>query len=161
MKNKRYIRNKEERVQNNEVNCGCICGDERFEIIKSAKKLLIENTNISSSQEEMEALDSLLFRFWQMGWLGTADYMLSVENKDNRDYYNKIQLLDILKDNSGLFKLDEKMYDSLPILVIYYYDHLPIIEYVDEDNWADSIADFSKPECKHYIPFIKITNKEK
>ena len=35
-----------------------------------------------------------------MGWLGTADYMLSVENKDNRDYYNKINCW-IQKNNMG------------------------------------------------------------
>lgn len=46
-----------------------ICGDNRFEIIERAKKRLLENTNISSSPDEMKVLDSFLFRCWQMGWL--------------------------------------------------------------------------------------------
>lgn len=46
-----------------------ICGDNRFEIIEKAKKDLLENTNISSSPDEMKVLDSFLFRCWQMGWL--------------------------------------------------------------------------------------------
>lgn len=46
-----------------------VCGDNRFEIIKKAKQDLLENTNISSSEDEMKVLDSFLFRCWQMGWL--------------------------------------------------------------------------------------------
>ena len=46
-----------------------ICVDNRFEIIENAKKQLLENTNISSSPDEMKVLDSFLFRCWQMGWL--------------------------------------------------------------------------------------------
>ena len=45
------------------------CGDNRFEIIENAKKKLLEDTNISSSPDEMKVLDSFLFRCWQMGWL--------------------------------------------------------------------------------------------
>lgn len=50
-----------------------ICTDNRFEIIESAKKHLIESTNISSSPDEMKVLDSFLFRCWQMGWLDDYD----------------------------------------------------------------------------------------
>ena len=46
-----------------------ICGDNRFEIIAEAKSDLLEATNIKDSPEEMAALDSFLFRCWQMGWL--------------------------------------------------------------------------------------------
>lgn len=46
-----------------------ICGDNRFEIIESAKQRLIEATNIESRSEEIAVLDSILFRMWQMGWL--------------------------------------------------------------------------------------------
>ncbi len=45
------------------------CGDNRFEIIEKAKKHLINATNIKDSPEEMEVIDSILFRCWQMGWL--------------------------------------------------------------------------------------------
>lgn len=47
----------------------CTCGDNRFEIIQKAKEDLIRATNIESSRDEMEVLDSILFRAWQMGWL--------------------------------------------------------------------------------------------
>lgn len=43
--------------------------DNRFVLIEKYKQRLIEGTNISDRQEEMAVLDSILFRFWQMGWL--------------------------------------------------------------------------------------------
>lgn len=46
-----------------------ICDDNRFEIIENAKQSLMEATNITSSDKEMEVIDSFLFRMWQMGWL--------------------------------------------------------------------------------------------
>ena len=52
-----------------------MCTDNRFELIKRFKKKLIESTNIETSPEEMKAIDSLLFRFWQMGWLDIIDRM--------------------------------------------------------------------------------------
>ena len=48
---------------------GDICGDNRFEIISKAKDDILKSTNISSSEDEMKALDNFLFRCWQMGWL--------------------------------------------------------------------------------------------
>lgn len=50
-----------------------ICGDNRFEVIAKYKKQLIEGTNIESCPEEMAVIDSILFRFWQMGWLDAID----------------------------------------------------------------------------------------
>lgn len=52
-----------------------ICGDNRFEIIESAKQRLIEATNIESRPEEMAVLDTILFRMWQMGWLPGCEHM--------------------------------------------------------------------------------------
>lgn len=46
----------------------CI-NDNRFEIIDKAKQDILNTTNISNSKDEMKALDSFLFRCWQMGWL--------------------------------------------------------------------------------------------
>ena len=51
------------------MNCGEICGDDRFGIIKRAKEHLLKATNIEGSKDEMSCLDSFLFRCWQMGWL--------------------------------------------------------------------------------------------
>lgn len=48
---------------------GEICTDNRFEIIAAYKKKLVEGTNIQARPEEMEVIDNILFRFWQMGWL--------------------------------------------------------------------------------------------
>lgn len=46
-----------------------VCADNRFEIIADYKRRLVEETNIETKSEEMAVLDSILFRFWQMGWL--------------------------------------------------------------------------------------------
>ena len=48
---------------------GAMCGDNRFELIESAKRELMRCTNIEGSPDEMAVLDSLLFRMWQMRWL--------------------------------------------------------------------------------------------
>lgn len=48
---------------------GAVCGDDRFRIINDAKADLIRSTNIGDCPEEMDVLDSMLFRCWQMGWL--------------------------------------------------------------------------------------------
>ena len=45
------------------------CGDDRFELIAKAKGALMERTNIEMRPDEMAAVDSILFRCWQMGWL--------------------------------------------------------------------------------------------
>lgn len=50
-----------------------ICTDNRFEVIEKYKRKLIEATNIETSPDEMKVLDSILFRFWQMGWLIDKD----------------------------------------------------------------------------------------
>ena len=47
-----------------------VCSDNRFEMIRAAKAALLESTNIEDSQTDMAALDSILYRCWQMGWLG-------------------------------------------------------------------------------------------
>lgn len=45
------------------------CGDNRFEVIAKAKESILKSTNIESSPDEMDVLDNILFRCWQMGWL--------------------------------------------------------------------------------------------
>ena len=46
-----------------------LCDDGRFELIEKYKLMLIESTNIIDSKDELNVLDTILFRFWQMGWL--------------------------------------------------------------------------------------------
>ena len=50
-----------------------ICNDDRFEVIKRVKERLVKGTNIEANPKEMEVIDSILFRFWQMGWLEYID----------------------------------------------------------------------------------------
>lgn len=48
---------------------GVVCNDNRFILLKKYKNKLIESTNIETANDEMAVIDSILFRFWQMGWL--------------------------------------------------------------------------------------------
>ena len=48
---------------------GDTCSDNRFELIEKYKQKLISGTNIETSKEEMDVIDSIFFRLWQMGWL--------------------------------------------------------------------------------------------
>ena len=65
-----------------------MCCDDRFELINQAKSELFEATNINDSPEEVAVLDSLLFRFYQMGWLNAALSMTKlVDNKHGPDMY--------------------------------------------------------------------------
>lgn len=50
-----------------------LCTDNRFELIEKYKAKLIEATNIECDTLDMAAIDSILFRFWQMGWLDKLD----------------------------------------------------------------------------------------
>ena len=50
-----------------------VCTDGRFDMIKRVKEKLVINTNIGSNPDEMKVIDSILFRFWQMGWLELID----------------------------------------------------------------------------------------
>lgn len=58
---------------------GNICGDNRFHVIKKAKELLVEQTNIESNLSEMAVIDNILFRCWQMGWLEKVEKELENE----------------------------------------------------------------------------------
>ena len=44
-------------------------GDSREDIIQAAKEDLLFSTNIESHPDEMQVLDKILYRCWQMGWL--------------------------------------------------------------------------------------------
>lgn len=61
---------------------GDVCGDNRFEQIRFFKDELVKRTNIATSQDEMHVIDSVLFRFWQMGWLND---ILNAESQRNAD----------------------------------------------------------------------------
>ena len=46
---------------------GETCTDNRFEIIETANKHILDAINIDMSQDEMKVLDNILYRCWQMG----------------------------------------------------------------------------------------------
>lgn len=56
-----------------------ICTDNRFELIQKYKEKLIQGTNIETSKEEMNVIDDILFRFWQMGWLEALEKQIPKE----------------------------------------------------------------------------------
>jgi len=57
------------------------CTDGRFEMIERVKDYLKEATNIETDEDEMKTIDSILFRFWQMGWLEMIDEKIKEKNK--------------------------------------------------------------------------------
>ena len=62
-----------------------MCSDNRFEIIRELKKYIIEATNIETSPKEMEVLDNICFRLWQLGLtLETKNKLKSLE-KENQE----------------------------------------------------------------------------
>ena len=58
-----------------------MCNDNRFELIKKYKDKLIEATNIETDKAEMAVIDSVLFRFWQMGWLDILEENGAIKEK--------------------------------------------------------------------------------
>ena len=51
------------------------CIGSQFEIIAKAKQALLDSTNIITSPKEMDCLNDILFRCWQMGWLDAYHFM--------------------------------------------------------------------------------------
>lgn len=70
----------------NKKHCGDCCTDDRFEMIERVRNKLIEYTNIETSDDEMKVIDNILFRFWQMGWLGMIDkFDKEINNKKDNN----------------------------------------------------------------------------
>lgn len=79
-----------------------LCTDNRFELIEKFKKKLIESTNIETSPEEMNVLDNILFRFWQMGWLDKLELppaQPDVPDTNVGDMISRRMAIDALCDN--------------------------------------------------------------
>ena len=73
------------------------CGDNRFEIVRRATVDLMKSTNIDSSPDELNVLENILFRAWQMGWLNKyePDYKVRMKNEywQLKDRYNKLHTM--------------------------------------------------------------------
>ena len=59
-----------------------MCDNNRFEIIKELKEYIIEATNIETSPKEMEVLDDICFRLWQLDLTLENKRKLEKENQD-------------------------------------------------------------------------------
>lgn len=74
-----------------------VCGDNRFEIVRRATVDLMKSTNIDSSPDELNVLENILFRAWQMGWLDKyePDYKVRMKNEywQLKDRYNKLHTM--------------------------------------------------------------------
>ena len=60
---------------------GAQCGDNRFEIIAKVKEHLIKSTNIEMHPEELEQVDNILFRLWQLGYLTAKDELVKLKKE--------------------------------------------------------------------------------
>lgn len=92
--------------------CGDVCTDERFDMIARVKSELIRSTNIKTDKKEMEVIDSILYRFWQKGWLQLIDCEIASKNR-YRDYnrhgsVDKIDIGDISTGNFVRTHIDDK-----------------------------------------------------
>ena len=63
------------------------CIDKREKLIQKYKDKLLEGTNIHTSQKEIEVIDNILFRLWQMGWLRVLEDNERIE----RGYYSQLE----------------------------------------------------------------------
>ncbi len=57
--------------------------DNRDLVIQRAKEHLLKATNIEDRKEEMQVIDNILFRCWQMGWL--KQYEQKKKNYDRQE----------------------------------------------------------------------------
>ena len=127
------------------------CGDNRFEVIGKAKQDLLKSTNIDSSKDEMNVLDSFLFRCWQMGWLNqynlTSDTagegMLTCEKSKAMQLYS--HLLDLV-ENERMSEHYSKWCDlEREYIALFgenvfadYFGSKFLLDELNEDNFAKS-----------------------
>lgn len=58
------------------------CDDCMSKAIEKAREELISATNIEDSPDEMAVIDSILFRFWQMGWLDAKERVRELKGEN-------------------------------------------------------------------------------
>ena len=80
--------------------------DNRYELIKKYKQKLIEATNIESREDEMEVIDNILFRFWQIGWLDKLEEIPSA-GRPNEDGTLEVKVEDATKVGRVLISDDK------------------------------------------------------
>ena len=90
-----------------------MCSGNRFELIEKYKRKLINSTNIETSPDEMEVLDSILFRCWQMGWLDSLEKQTAKKPKEiiKRQVYNPEKAFEDIRLMVGGW-INETLYDK-------------------------------------------------
>ena len=106
------------------------CGDNRFEVIEKYKAKLIEAKNIEQCKDEMDVIDSILFRFWQMGWLDILEKQTPKKPIIHDAGYDQYK-------NVNLYRCDCPSCGE--ILIDYTDDDIP-----DDADGYDLIDDFYK-----------------
>lgn len=82
-----------------------LCTDNRFELIAKYKQKLIEATNIEDRKCEMDILEDVLFRMWQMGWLDRLEMTPRIE---------------MLQDDTLMVRADEGQFEKVGRVILSY-----------------------------------------
>ena len=140
---------------------GEICGDNRFELIEKYKSKLVEATNIESSKDEMAVIDSILFRFWQMGWLDKleVDVVPRAEVARLQSQVERLKRYDEERDIAFHARLIHEMKENVAREIFARIDELLLkhskTELTDDDRlWYDYFGyelayDFAKLKQKY------------
>lgn len=153
---------------------GDVCGDNRFEVIEAAKKYIIGGTNIKSSPKEMEVLDSILFRFWQLGLLNKFDPESNEFKWKGATWYKYCECkppidIEVIAFNHKWINEDFnprgtrvgfRTYDE-DFISAYWWDYQD--DYVSIAKWKyapDDVAENIEPEWWTPIPDFKAINTE-
>lgn len=111
---------------------GMVCGDNRFKLIEKYKNKLIESTNIETTKDEMAVIDSILFRFWQMGWLDKLEdfdrQKAEIECLQNKLSVLQFKNSDLLRDHKELNIQLESMRSAANSYKMHYEEALAEIE---------------------------------
>lgn len=143
-----------------------LCNDNRFELIEKYKKKLIESTNIETSPEEMQVIDNILFRFWQMDWLDKLEQS-SAQNDRWKSELNKaydcgyragfVQCKHVFKRKVGHWVPKEHWIPLPPNTEpLYFQNYNPATNDIKTHYWhcseCDYIGDKNKKPLWNYCP---------
>ena len=123
---------------------GGVCGDNRFEIIAKVKEHLIKATNIESQPKELEQLDNILFRLWQLGYFNLETIpKLKEEIEDWKSCHEReIELMKGLNDRIADLEKKVKYYEQQ--LSAMEKDVCDVCKVKDADYYEKQIADLEK-----------------
>ena len=130
-------------MNNEEKVVGEMCGDNRFELINKYKQKLIKATNIETAKDEMKVIDNILFRFWQMGWLGMLENYAEQDKKydEMRDRKER-RILDLAKQVCQKEEIIKQLQHTVKLLKnLGYTQRELILEYQKQLN-IETIVDF-------------------